>query len=79
MKLSNKHHHSHIPTEGNKKSNSFLCDKLFSYVTSFNLKKKGGGRRAIFHEFLIIQMPQTASEAEAMTMNFHVTKRRRRK
>lgn len=24
-------------------------------------------------------MPQTASEAEAMTMNFHVTKRRRRK
>jgi len=24
-------------------------------------------------------MPQTASEAEAMTMNFHVTKRRRRR
>lgn len=43
MKLSNKHHHSHIPTEGNKKRNSFLCDKLFSYVTSFNLKKKKEG------------------------------------
>lgn len=24
-------------------------------------------------------MPQTASEAEAMTMNFHVTKRRRKR
>lgn len=33
----------------------------------------GGG---VYHEFQF-QTLQTASEAEAMTMNFHVTKRRK--